>query len=72
MELIIININVVFDGKHIPSGEISYRFFMLARNEYLKIHNDNIIFKILIGTVYLSTLTRNKQEDALHLGFGCL
>ena len=49
-------------------------YIMLARNEYLKIHNDNSISKILIGTVtvYLSTLTRNKQEDALHLGFGCL
>ena len=48
-------------------------YIMLARNVYLKIHNDNIISKILIGTVYLSTLTRNKQEeDALHLGFGCL
>ena len=47
-------------------------YIMLARNEYLKIHNDNIIYKILIGTVYLSTLPRNKQEDALHLGFGCL
>ena len=45
---------------------------MLAKNEYLKIHNDNIISKIIIGTVYLSTLTRNKQEDALHSGFGCL
>ena len=47
-------------------------YIMLDRNEYLKIHNDNIISKILIDTVYLSTLTRNKQEDALHLGFGCL
>ena len=71
MALIIINTNVVFNGKHIPSGEISYRIYH-ARNEYLKIHNDNIIYKILIGTVYLSTLPRNKQEDALHLGFGCL
>ena len=47
-------------------------YIMLARNEYLKIHNDNSISKILIGTVDISTFTKNKQEDALHLGFGCL
>ena len=35
---------------------------MLAKNEYLKIHSDNIISKILIGTVYLSILKSRRMH----------